>query len=247
MRNSFSRGLVVGFVTIMLGLGSLFMAHGSGTSDTSGTVALQAIGQSGADAVPLKVWTDKESGQAFREGDRAIISFQAERTAYLTILAVSSDGNVHILFPNKEIPSNLIQQEKVYTLFGDDSSLRLAAGQKSKNAGLVFYLSAKPFSLDPLKAPDDQQYISIPPSARDNINTLKDKLKTVSQEPGFNRIVVPLPGVGGENLEAKPSVLPAQAMEESRKALRGGVESSTPEVLTGAAGLKPLREEGRQR
>jgi len=243
MRNPFSRGLVVGLVAIMLSLGGFLVAHGSGMAE------IQAIGQPGTDAVPLKVWTDKETGQAFRESDRAIVSFQAERTAYLTVLAVSSDGSVHILFPNNEIPNNLIQQGKVYTLFGDDSSIRLTVGQKAKNAGLVFYLSAKPYSLDPLKARDDQQYIFIPANASRDISALKDRLETISKEPGFNRMVLPLTGTGGENLEARLTVLPAQTRKEDRKSLRGGIESSTPEVLTGAAGIKPkpLREEGSQR
>ena len=249
MRNPFSQGLVVGFITIVIGLGSLYLAHGSDMSDTSGTAGLQSIGQPGGDAVSLKVWTDKEPGQVFKQGDRAVVSFQAERTAYLTALAVSSDGNVHVIFPNKELPNNMIQQGKVYTLFGDDSSLRLETGKNFKNAGIIFFLSSTPFSLDPLKTTGDRPYLFIPASATDKINELKDKLKDISRKPGFNRVVLPLAGGYGQNLEPKFSVLSAQPSDVLRKDLSGGVESSTPETLTGSAGVKPkpLREQGHQR
>ncbi|MGO9116453.1 MAG: DUF4384 domain-containing protein [Desulfomonilaceae bacterium] len=249
MRNPFSQGLVVGFITIIIGLGSLNLAHGREMSDTSGTAGLQSIGQPGGDAVPLKIWTDKEPGQVFKQGDRAVVSFQAERTAYLTALAVSSDGDVHIIFPNKELPNNMIQQGKVYTLFGDDSSLRLETGKNFRNAGIIFFLSSKPFSLDLLKTTGDQPYLFIPASSTDKINELKDKLKDISRKPGFNRVVLPLIGGYGRNLEPKFSVLSAQPTDLLRKDLSGGVESSTPEALTGSAGLKPkpLREQGHQR
>jgi hypothetical protein len=249
MRNPFSQGLVVGFITIVIGLGSLYLAHGSDMSDTSGTAGLQSIGQPGGDAVPLKAWTDKEPGQVFKQGDRAVVSFQAERTAYLTALAVSADGNVHIVFPNKELPNNMIQQGKVYTLFGDDSSLRLETGKNVRNSGIIFFVSSKPFSLDPLKSTGDRPYLFIPASSTDEINELKDKLKDISRKPGFNRIVLPLTGDYGQNLEPKFSVLSAQPTDLIRKDLSGGVESSTPETLTGSAGLKPKtpRGQGHQR
>ena len=239
MRNPFSQGLVVGFITIIIGLGSLYVAHGSDISDTSGTAGLQSIGQPGGDAVSLKVWTDKEPGQVFKEGDRAVVSFQADRTAYLTALAVSSDGNVHIIFPNKELPNNMIQQGKVYSLFGDDSSLRLETGKNFRNAGIIFFLSSKPFSLDSLKTTGDQPYLFIPASSTDKINELKDKLKDISRKPGFNRVVLPLTGGYGQNLEPKFSVLSARPKGVVPKDLSEGVESSIPEALTGSAGLKP--------
>lgn len=239
MRNPFSQGLVVGFITIIIGLGSLHVAHGSDISDTSGTAGLQSIGQPGGDAVSLKVWTDKEPGQVFKQGDRAVVSFQADRTAYLMALAVSSDGNVHIIFPNKELPNNMIQQGKVYTLFGDDSSLRLETGKNFRNAGIIFFLSSKPFSLDPLKTAGDQPYLFIPASSTDKINELKDKLKDISRKPGFNRVVLPLTGGNGQNLEPKFSVLSARPRGVGPKDLSEGVESSIPESLTGSAGHKP--------
>lgn len=239
MRNPFSQGLVVGFITIIIGLGSLYVAHGSDISDTSGTAGLQSIGQPGGDAVSLRVWTDKEPGQVFKQGDRAVVSFQADRTAYLTALAVSSDGNVHIIFPNNELPNNMIQQGKVYTLFGDDSSLRLETGKNFRNAGIIFFLSSKPFSLDPLKTDGDQPYLFIPASSTDKINELKDKLRDISRNPGFNRVVLPLTGGYGQNLEPKFSVLSARPKGVVPKDLSEGVESSIPEALTGSAGLKP--------
>ncbi len=239
MRNPFSQGLVVGFITIIISLGSSYLAHGSEISDTSGTAGLQSIGQPGGDAVSLKVWTDKEPGQVFKQGDRAVVSFQADRAAYLTALAVSSDGNVHIIFPNKELPNNMIQQGKVYTLFGDDSSLRLETGKNFRNAGIIFFLSSKPFSLDSLKTPGDQPYLFIPASSTGKISELKDKLRDISRKPGFNRVVLPLTGGYGQNLEPEFSVLSARPKGVAPKDLSEGVESSIPEALTGSAGVKP--------
>ena len=49
-----------------------------------------------------------------------------------TMLSVSSDGSVTVLLPNKLMQDNAIQPNKLYALFGDDTS---GSPDRRKKAG----------------------------------------------------------------------------------------------------------------
>jgi|WetSurSiteA1Bulk_404760.scaffolds.fasta_scaffold16033_2 hypothetical protein len=211
----------------------------AGASDTvSGELA--SIGEPGPDAIKFRIWTNKEEHEAFQPGDRAIIHLSAERQAYATMFAVSSEGHVTLLFPNKLMQDNIIEPNKLYTLFGDDSQVHMTAGERTSKGKIVIYLSTTPFVPDPLRIPENGVWLTIYGQAQKEMGILKDKLQSLAKAEGFNRATVPLPGGKGGDLEIQLKEVSTQG---ARKALPGTIESSIPETVTGSAGLKPMRED----
>jgi hypothetical protein len=200
---------------------------------------LITIGEPGPEALKFRVWTNKEEGEAFRPGDRAIIFLSAERPAYVTVLSLSAQGNVTVVLPNKLMPNNMIEPHKLYALFGDDAPVRLTTEKSTSKGKLVLYLSSAPFVLDPLAIPKDRKWLTMGSDATKNVQILKEKLQAMTKDEAFNRATLSLPGATGDDLEIKMTEVPKQA---AKKALPGGIESSVPETITGSAGLKPLRK-----
>lgn len=200
---------------------------------------LTSIGEPGAQAIKFKVWTNKEEGEAFHSGDRAIIFLSAERQAYVTILSVSSDGSVTLVLPNNLMQDNLVQPNKLYALFGDDAPVRLTTGKKPGREQLILYLSSTPLVLAPLVVPKGAQWLTIKADGQNEMQLLGEKLRTLAKDEGFNKATLLLPSKAGDNLEIKLTEAPRDLL---KKGLPGGVESSVPETLTGSAGLKPLRK-----
>lgn len=200
---------------------------------------LVSIGVPGSEAVKFKMWTNKEEGETFRAGDRAIIFLSAEREAYVTMLSVSSDGSVTVLLPNKLMQDNVVQPTKLYALFGDDSPVRLTAGGKPGKDKLVIYLSPVPVTLDPLTIPEGNSWLTLTGEARKEIDILKEKIRTIAKDKTFNRATVALPNERGDSLEIMATVIPQTV---SRKGIPEDQESTVPGTLTGSPGLKPLRK-----
>jgi hypothetical protein len=201
---------------------------------------LESIGKTGPKAIGLKIWTNKDPGQAFLPGERAIIYATPERQAYLTIVAISSEGDVTVIFPNKLMHNNMLQPHRLYTLFGDDFPVRLSAGERPAKGKLLCYLSAKPFELEPIKSAGESAFLTIPKEAEKELKVLKEKLREMAKDEGFSCTVVLLSGDKGDNLGFRLTEVPR---ELTKKGLPGGTESTVPETLTGSAGLKPLRED----
>lgn len=213
-----------------------------GGEPTGPALELLSIGQPKPSAIGLRVWTDKQAGETFKEGDRIIVTVQPDRTAYLTALCVSAGGSVTVLFPDKENRNGLVEKGKAYTLFGDDSDLRLNLGKKTDKPRLVFYLSAKPPSLDSLKTSKQTGLYTIAGDADKDIKALKDAIGAVAGEKGFNRIPFTTRADGKEYFEVKLGEGPGHLMGGARpiqKKLPTSVDSTPPETVTGVQGVKP--------
>jgi len=238
--NSWITRILIGIMALMISTVSMRPWCFAASSESQATAKeLAAIGEPGPQAVTFRMWTKKEEGEAFRPGDRAIIFLSAERKAYLTILSISSDGSITVVLPNKLMPENIIQANKLYALFGDDSPVRLTTGEKSSKGQLVIYLSTTPLTLDPLRLPEGAGWLTIAGDAQQEIRILKEKLRAMAKEEGFNRATLSLPCDTGDTLGIKLTEVPRTAKS---KGIPGGVESSIPETVTGSAGLKPLRK-----
>jgi len=203
------------------------------------SIDLNAIGQPGPQAIKFKIWTNKEEGEAFRSGDRAIIFLTAEHQAYVTVLSTSSDGAVTLVLPNSLMQDNMVQPNKLYALFGDDAPVRLTTGKKSGRNQLVLFVSSKPFVPAPLVIPKAARWLTVKGDAGNDMEILREKLSTLAKDEGFNKATLLLPGEAGENLEIKLTEVPRSPL---KKGIPGGLESSVPETLTGSPGLKPLRK-----
>lgn len=230
----------LGFVVVVVvGLGVLWLGGVSwGTDAWAAGFDPESIGNPGPDAIRLQVWTNKDPGEAFREGERLVIYFQADRQAYLTILAVSAKGNVRVVFPNRELPDNMIEKDKFYTVFGDDSQIWLHLVKDEGQTRLAFYVSASPFDFSPLKPDTDMHCITIPADGKAHMKVLTDKLDAVAKSQGFNRLILSLQGEKDERFEINLMGGSGIGTKPLPKRLPVGNESQPPETLTGTQGVK---------
>jgi hypothetical protein len=197
-----------------------------------------SIGEPGPSALRFKVWTNKDEGESFSPGDRAIIFFTVEKPAYLTVLSLSEQGKVTLLLPNKLMPDSNVQPHKLYALFGDDAPVRLTTGKSTGESQLLLYVTSKPFELEPLAIPKESKWLTIEGGALNDLKALKEKLRLLAEDAEFNQAAIPLPGATGGNMEIRATEVPRQA---KKKTLPSTIESDSPEAVTGSAGLKPLR------
>ncbi len=66
----------------------------------------------------LRMWLDKEKDPVYYPGERITIFFQVSQDSYVTIYNYDSAGRVKILFPNRNIPHNLVERGKVQKIEG---------------------------------------------------------------------------------------------------------------------------------
>jgi hypothetical protein len=148
------------------------------------------IGKVAPDAVKLKVWTDLPPGKPVQPGHRVVIHFKADQSCYLILANISSTGEITIVFPNKEKPDNFIQADREYSLFGEDSKLKLVFGKGVSEARLVFYVSSKPIDLAPLRIAEDKEVMTIPAEATNEQKIFREKIEGIAKEKGFNRQIL---------------------------------------------------------
>ncbi len=219
--------------TLALNLATALLLSNASAASTDLAHGLASIGQPGPAAVKFTTKTNKQQGGVFQPGDNVIIYLTTNQRAYLTILAIASDGSVTVVLPNKLMQSCLIQPNKLYALFGEDSPVHLIIGKRQRKGKLLLYLSPTPLVLNPLEIPKDDKWLKIAPSDRRKLQILKEKLESIAQNEGFNRATVLFHGKAGRNLEIR---LTEAATNLSSEAIPVGTESSIPETLTGGPG-----------
>lgn len=104
--------------------------------DVAQTAAAPLV--AGSNAFGLRVWTNKEPGAAYMEGEPMIISVQSDRDAYLKLDYYQADGTVVHIVPN---------------LFGGQAFIR--AGQTYSFGGpgsLETFTVSEPFGAETIKA-----------------------------------------------------------------------------------------------
>ncbi len=200
---------------------------------------LLSIGEPGPSAIALKTWIAKYSGDRFYDGEPITIHFQADQDARVMVLGVSSGSDILMIFPNTETPDNFLRARKLYTIFDDQSRLRLKAGKGVPGAKLVFYVCAAPFELPmPRRAPGEA-WLSYQEGAGERIKGLRQMLEAASRQRGFNRVELTLDDAQG-NPRAVDLKIRAPENGRARKQLpREGGESS-PETISGTHGIKQL-------
>lgn len=220
----------------LLGLAIAPLLSGALAAPTDTVDKIAAIGEPGPKAIKFILGANKGQGEPFRPGDRAVIFLTTDQRAYLTILAIASDGAITVALPNKLIRNCMIQPHRTYALFGEDSPMHLKIGDRPSKGKLVLYLSQSPLALNPLQVPADEKWLVISGSDRKKIHLLKEKLESLADGEGFNRATILFRGEAGKNLDVR---LTETVSDSVRKAIPGGIESAPPETLTGAPGLKP--------
>jgi hypothetical protein len=240
--------LLSGLLIVCLMVADCFGADRVGSKQSENLLNLGTIGP---EPINLSVWTNRPAGQKFKTGDRVVIYFKADKDCYVTALNVSAQGDVAVLLPSKEHPDNFIKAGQEYSLFGDDSNVRLEMGKGLPEVKAVFYATSQPISLDPLVIPELRLVLQIPHTEKESLGVLVAKIEKASAVPGFNRVILAIKSepAGGPNLKLMgPAPRPQPSMPGSeRREGPAGIEpsrsdSEQPETLTGTQGVKPDKQ-----
>jgi hypothetical protein len=146
------------------------------------------IGHIGPDAVSFHVWTDKSPEVTYKEGEQVVIHFRSGRQCFLVVAAVTLSGDVTIAYPNRKSPNNLCEAGKEYTLFGNDTGLKLITRKPMTQTALVFYVTAEQVGF--VKVPDGQVVMHVASNASNALQDLHDAIKHLAGTKGFNRKVM---------------------------------------------------------
>jgi hypothetical protein len=213
---------ILSAVVFSVVLVSAALAAGEETAGKNPADKLLDIGASDAKGIQLKAWIGKPVKGA-DPAEMTPIHMTVSKEAYVAAFYVSPQGYAVVLLPSKENPDHLFKPGKEYTLFGYDSKAQLEFPTDKKGASIVFYASAKPWNMAPLKFAEGKAFITIPEGASAEMRTLTGIAEGKSREEGFARAVVALERSGG----------PLTLM-----GLPGGVKTRVPESTYGAQGLK---------
>jgi len=104
----------------------------------------------------VDVWTDRDDGSNYYEGDDITIYFRASQDAYVTIYDLDTRGNVNLIFPPEPGVNNYVQAGEIYMIpeTSDDYTLTLEGPPGNE------YIQAVA-SLDYFPVPDWQGPVSV--------------------------------------------------------------------------------------
>lgn len=193
----------------------------------TGSDGFLSVGKIGPDAIKFDVWTVPPESTHLKPGDRLTVHFKAESPCYLIVANVSEKGDVAVVFPNKEMADNAVVPGKEYTLFGDDSKLKLVMGKKVAKTNLVFYVSPNPVTF--VKIPDKQYVLQVPADNKEALKTLREEIEKMAAVKGFNRKVLAIKTnrVGSANIKLMGGKFKGAPWKD---------QSDTPESVTGTQG-----------
>ncbi|MBI5568482.1 MAG: DUF4384 domain-containing protein [Desulfomonile tiedjei] len=202
-------------------------ALGAASDLPKDAAALLNIGKTGPKAIALSIRTDKPEDHAFKPGDSLVLNLKTAKEAYLSAIYVSSTGDAVVLLPNNENPNALVPADKEFTLFGNESCIKVKISDKMKEGQIVFYVASKPLRLEPLRPAEGQPCVQISHSDTKDLQLLGEKLEGLAKDEGFNRVVMRLKTTSEAGLSLKLMGLPT------------AVKSEKPETITGVQGARP--------
>lgn len=85
----------------------------------------------------IALWTDREDA-TYKPGDEVKFSFKTDKNCYLTLLNVSTSGEVKVLFPNEYQKDNLVKAGNTYSVPGEEAK--------------YIYKADKPYGVEIVKA-----------------------------------------------------------------------------------------------
>lgn len=85
----------------------------------------------------VDLWTDREDA-TYKPGDEVKFFFKTDKDCYLTLLNVSTSGEVKVLFPNEYQKNNLVKSGNTYSVPGEEAK--------------YMYKADKPYGVETVKA-----------------------------------------------------------------------------------------------
>ncbi len=101
------------------------------------------------DSPPFRIhlWTNK---QDFRKGDNITFSFRTDRDCYLTLVDISTDGELNVIFPNCYHKDNYVRAGKTYTIPGPDYGFEFEVGGPTGIERVKAIATLTPYRMFPL-------------------------------------------------------------------------------------------------
>jgi hypothetical protein len=89
------------------------------------TMAAQSTLRRVFDDLSVDVWTDKDDGTNYYEGDPITIYFRASADCYITVYDLDTRGNINLIFPDDPSGKNYVHGGEIYMIpdKGDDFEL----------------------------------------------------------------------------------------------------------------------------
>jgi len=80
-----------------------------------------------SEPLDIEVWTNKDEGETFGQGENLVIYFRVNRDSYVTIYDLDTKGNINLLFPFSSEDEHFVEAGLVYTIpdYYDDYVLRV--------------------------------------------------------------------------------------------------------------------------
>lgn len=143
-----------------------FVEKGKVESVGEGAEMLEAVPDSKGDALAVSIWVKHADGsdasRGYRLGDQVRVCARATQDCYLTLLNLSSDGELTILFPNRFNQNNRIQAGVTCEVpsegYGFNIRLEEPAGMDRVKA--IVTLDPKPL-LETQFGPDGEFFLSV--------------------------------------------------------------------------------------
>lgn len=78
-------------------------------------------------SLDIEVWTNKEEGASFGQGENLVVYFRANRDCYVTVYDLNTEGDINLLYPYDPRDDHFIEGGRVYTIpdYYDDFVLRV--------------------------------------------------------------------------------------------------------------------------
>lgn len=66
--------------------------------------------------VQVDLWLDKQCGSPYYTGEKALIYFSTDADGYVTLYDIDTQGNVNVIFPNRNTPDNFVKAGQTYQI-----------------------------------------------------------------------------------------------------------------------------------
>ena len=199
--------------------------------------SLLSIGPESPQVLKFNIKPENSSRTTIEPGDKLKIDFTPQQKGYLTVLSISSDGTVKVVFPSRSLRKSLVNPGQTYTLAGGKSHIGAVVGKAGEKGGTVFYLTPTPLTsgLDFVDG-DASGMLGT------RIGNLARELGNLAKLIGFHRVMLPLEASPGKHYSITFGRVgrhpPAKAQKMRLMAPR---TSEPPESLTGQAGQHQKR------
>lgn len=87
----------------------------------------------------VDVWTDRDDGSNYYEGDDITVYFRASQDCYVTLYDLDTRGNINLIFPSEPGGSNLVHADEIYMIpeRGSDYTLTLEGPPGNEHIQMV--------------------------------------------------------------------------------------------------------------